>query len=654
MRRKGWLGLRFGTALLVFTFVLVTPGCDDDDGTGPAVDTTPPVIASISPADGATGVTPNATVTITFSEDVEPTSCTATSVRLGNVVGAVAVDGHTVTFTPSDPLQFLTAYDVTVTTSVCDRASNHLTEDFVSSFTTGDGPVAVPGEDQFVNRESTVTLDGSHSTGFGGGNLTYTWSQVAGPTVPALQGPTPVFTAPDDVTTLVFTLVVTEDDISSAPAPVRVMVLEDRAHAFFVHSDGSDAADGSVGTPFATIPRALQAAVTENAGGDVYIAAGDFDGPVDLVTDVSLYGGYDPADWSRDPGTRITRIVGASPVVRGVVAHDLVLDGLTIESLDATEPSASSIALVLEGCHGVDLVRSRVRAGHGMDGLPGEDGVDGRPGGNGGNGSGRAGGAPGSSLVCPGGSGGTGGFDFESGSSGQTGVPVGEGGGAGGHGGGYNGRGGDGGSGASIARAPDGVIGAAFGAWSAGTYQPAHGTDGQTVHGCGGGGGGGGGADGGNNGGGGGGGGGGGEGGQGGTAGGGGGASIAIALHARSQLTIRTCTIAAGDGGRGGGGGLGGLGAPGGNGGSSGTPQSGLILDGEYGGKGGKGGDGADGGNGGGGGGGPVIGILAVQSQCTRTDLVFQLGEPGDGGTRADGLGLDGVAGERAEYKSLQ
>ncbi|MGE5465343.1 MAG: Ig-like domain-containing protein, partial [Betaproteobacteria bacterium] len=67
-----------------------------------------PTVVSTAPAYGATGVSPNATITVTFSEGMDPES-----VRLGfklrdymnnGVAGSVVTNGNTVTFTPSAPL----------------------------------------------------------------------------------------------------------------------------------------------------------------------------------------------------------------------------------------------------------------------------------------------------------------------------------------------------------------------------------------------------------------------------------------------------------------------------------------------------------------------------------------------------------------------
>ncbi|MCA8942119.1 MAG: Ig-like domain-containing protein [Planctomycetes bacterium] len=69
------------------------------------IDTTPPTVANASVADGASGVSRTAAITIDFDEDLSPTSVTPTTVYLKDVFGstfatAAAVDGSRLTVDP--------------------------------------------------------------------------------------------------------------------------------------------------------------------------------------------------------------------------------------------------------------------------------------------------------------------------------------------------------------------------------------------------------------------------------------------------------------------------------------------------------------------------------------------------------------------------
>jgi hypothetical protein len=112
--------------------------------TGATPDTTAPTVVATVPANAATGVAVNHTVTAAFSEAMDPlTISTATfTVKQGTtaVLGTVSYAGLIATFTPGIALAPLTAYTASLTTGARDLAGNALFTAFSWSFTTGATP----------------------------------------------------------------------------------------------------------------------------------------------------------------------------------------------------------------------------------------------------------------------------------------------------------------------------------------------------------------------------------------------------------------------------------------------------------------------------------------------------------------------------------
>ena len=103
-------------------------------------DTTAPTVVMVSPSDGATGIGPQAIVTLTFSEPLLPSTINADTFSLfaGNTELSTSVtrsaDNQTIYLTANLPSQ--TSITVVATGDVTDLAGNALT-DFASTFTTG-------------------------------------------------------------------------------------------------------------------------------------------------------------------------------------------------------------------------------------------------------------------------------------------------------------------------------------------------------------------------------------------------------------------------------------------------------------------------------------------------------------------------------------
>jgi hypothetical protein len=104
-----------------------------------APDTTPPTVTSTSPLDSATGVAVDATISATFSEDMDASTIDASSFTLNNgATGTISYNAvsRTATCTPIADLNAGTNYTATITTGAEDSAGNPLQANFTWSFTT--------------------------------------------------------------------------------------------------------------------------------------------------------------------------------------------------------------------------------------------------------------------------------------------------------------------------------------------------------------------------------------------------------------------------------------------------------------------------------------------------------------------------------------
>jgi hypothetical protein len=102
-------------------------------------DSTRPLVESTLPASDATGVSVNATVSTTFSEDMNTASVVAAFTLMDGLVpipGMTTVVGDTATFTPDDPLSDDTLYMARFSTAATDVAGNALANDYNWSFRT--------------------------------------------------------------------------------------------------------------------------------------------------------------------------------------------------------------------------------------------------------------------------------------------------------------------------------------------------------------------------------------------------------------------------------------------------------------------------------------------------------------------------------------
>ncbi len=133
--------------------------------TPPAPDTTPPTITGINPANSATGVATTASMTVTFSEAINSSTLTKSTIRLMQGSTQLSANlsynnaNHTVTITPAVALANSETYTIIVS-GVTDTSGNALASSFTSSFTTAAAPT--PGSTTvsvWSNSTTPATVD---------------------------------------------------------------------------------------------------------------------------------------------------------------------------------------------------------------------------------------------------------------------------------------------------------------------------------------------------------------------------------------------------------------------------------------------------------------------------------------------------------------
>jgi len=128
-------------SFLTVLLVAFIAGCGQETVTVPAV-------VSAVPAQGATGVVINTTISATFSMAMNPTTLDASTFTVTGpggtaVAGTVAYSGTTATFTPSAVLAYSSLYTATITTGAKNLGGVPLVGNYVWSFTTITPPPTV-------------------------------------------------------------------------------------------------------------------------------------------------------------------------------------------------------------------------------------------------------------------------------------------------------------------------------------------------------------------------------------------------------------------------------------------------------------------------------------------------------------------------------
>lgn len=124
--------------LIALAGIFFTTGCSKTNDPIPG---TTPAVASTTPANSATGVSRNNSITIDFSEAMDPATINASTVVVtqgGTIIpGSLSYSGTTAVFTPTNVLLALTKYTVTITTGAKTLSGKAFAVDTQSTFTTG-------------------------------------------------------------------------------------------------------------------------------------------------------------------------------------------------------------------------------------------------------------------------------------------------------------------------------------------------------------------------------------------------------------------------------------------------------------------------------------------------------------------------------------
>ncbi len=161
-------------------------------------------------------------------------------------------------------------------------------------------------------------------------------------------------------------------------------------------TDAADCGSGPSATgagrkPCRSITTGMQRAQTGNKT-KVLVAGGAYTESLTLMDGISIYGGYNPVNWVRDPESNLTALFGnqTSGHRKTVVAYNIVnkatvFDGFAVYGQVANGVGENSYAIWVRNSNGLlSLTNNSIWPGTGGPGRPGARGGDGTNGGDGG------------------------------------------------------------------------------------------------------------------------------------------------------------------------------------------------------------------------------------------------------------------------------
>ncbi len=129
--------------ILIFSTILIQCQCGDGP-TEPPKDTTRPTIISTTPNQNATNISVSDSVIIVFSEKLQSTSVSNSSITVTNQTPTVTLVDTLIVIKFPAPLNYSTSYTVSIASTISDLAGNTLATDTNITFTTEVDPATLP------------------------------------------------------------------------------------------------------------------------------------------------------------------------------------------------------------------------------------------------------------------------------------------------------------------------------------------------------------------------------------------------------------------------------------------------------------------------------------------------------------------------------